>query len=252
MISNAIFESEMRPSRFLRILIFGQDHARPPRQPYNEIQAQWRNVLIIWYNKTYRDFGLERITRLLLATLQFAFPGLYWKHYFSRHGYLAKKISVEAYVLLKLLIPLVFIYYRVFEYGAWVPLFAAYMTLETLVYLSSLIYFTHDHAVPASYRRSLTTLFINYFQIAMDYALIYGYCNIHYPHFFNQDNLSRLDLLYFSIVTSATVGYGDIVPLSPLAQALVISQIVMFFLFAALFFNFFGSRLRDSQKEHTH
>ncbi len=239
----------MHPGTFLRILILGQEHARPPRQPYNEIQAQWRNVLIIWHNKTYRDFGLERFTRLILAISQFAFPGLYWKHFFSRYGYLAKKISVEAYVLLKLFVPMLFIYFKVYELGVWVPILAAYMTLETLVYLSSLIYFTHDHAVPASYRRSLTTLFINYFQIAMDYALIYGYCQIHFDSFFNQVDLSRLDLLYFSIVTSATVGYGDIVPLSPLAQSLVISQIVMFFLFAALFFNFFGSRVKDRFKE---
>lgn len=238
--------------KFFRILILGQEHARPPRHPYNEIKAQWRNVLIIWHNKTYRDFGLERFTRLLLSVLQFAFPGLYFKHYFSRYGYLAKKLSVEAYVIIKVIIPSLMLYYNWYEWGAWVPLFAAYMTFETLVYLSSLIYFTHDHAVPASYRRSLTTLFINYFQIAIDYALIYAYCQIHFENFFNTNNLSHVDLIYFSFVTSATVGYGDIVPVSPLAHVLVITQIIMFFLFAALFFNFFGSRVKDISKARHH
>ena len=44
-------------------------------------------------------------------------------------------------------------------------------------------------------------------------------------HSFNQTNLSMFDFFYFSVVTMATVGYGDITPASFSAKVLVISEI---------------------------
>jgi hypothetical protein len=41
--------------------------------------------------------------------------------------------------------------------------------------------------------------------------------------------------LYFSTVTAATVGFGDVVPVSDVAQLLVVSEIFMFVTLFALF-----------------
>jgi len=228
--------------RFIKILFLGQAHVRPPRHPFNEIQTQWDAVMLIWHNKKYKDFGLERITRLSLALLQFLFPGLYFKHYFSRYGYLAKKISIEVYVILKMLLPIFVLKFDWYLTGSWVVFLAIYMIAETIVYLASLIFFTHDNVVPSSYRRSLAALFLNYFQIVLDYAVIYAYCNHVYDNFFNLEPLTDTYLVYFSFATSVTVGYGDIVPTGGLSHVLVVSEIVLFFLFAALFLNHFMSK----------
>jgi hypothetical protein len=39
-------------------------------------------------------------------------------------------------------------------------------------------------------------------------------------------SLGQLDAVYFSTVTAATVGYGDITPISPLAKGLVMAEII--------------------------
>jgi hypothetical protein len=44
---------------------------------------------------------------------------------------------------------------------------------------------------------------------------------------FTQDLTSFFDALYFSTITLATVGFGDIVPVSPLARALVLVEVMV-------------------------
>ena len=47
----------------------------------------------------------------------------------------------------------------------------------------------------------------------------------HQPGSFNVD-LSRTDALYFVVTVFATVGFGDVVPVSPLARIVVIAQMI--------------------------
>jgi voltage-gated potassium channel Kch len=44
---------------------------------------------------------------------------------------------------------------------------------------------------------------------------------------FTQDLTSFFDALYFSTITLATVGFGDIAPVSPLARALVLVEVMV-------------------------
>ncbi len=216
------------------------------KHPRNPIQDQIVHLQRVWNNKHYYDFGIERLIRLTLALSLFLFPGIYIKSLFNRFGIVARKLSIDFYVLFKFFLPLIFFYFHLTKY-TFTVFMAVYMGLETMVYLASLIYLSNEYPQPISYRRSLTALFINYIEICFDYGVIYSYCNHNLPHFFKEKLISGMQLVYFSFATSATVGYGDITPVHKLGQMLVITQIIIFMIFVGLFINFFASRIHNTK-----
>lgn len=119
------------------------------------------------------------------------------------------------------------------------------MAFETVLYLATLIFLSNEFARPISYRRSLTTLFIKYIEVCLNYGVIYSYCNSAIPDFFKEKLTTDPQAVYFSFATSATVGYGDIETKKAFGQYLVISQIILFLVFVALFINFFASKVQD-------
>lgn len=230
--------------QFIRTLLLGQEHSQPTNKLRPAIKNQWLNVKRIWTNEHYNDFGLERLIRLKLALLLFIFPGLYVRAFFGKFGLLGRKLGVELYVLIKLFLPILFFKLNWTDNLA-VAIISGVMAVETVVYLATLIFLSNEFARPISYRRSLTTLFINYIEVCLDYAVIYSYCNFAIPNFFKEKLTTGIQAIYFSFATSATVGYGDIVTTNSFGQCLVISQIILFLVFVALFINFFASKVQD-------
>lgn len=230
--------------QFLRTLFLGQEKTQPKKKPQPAIKNQWQNVKRIWTNEHYNDFGLERIIRLTLSLLLFVFPGLYIRDIFGRAGLLGRKLGVEFYVLFKLFLPILFFKLHLTDYLI-VAVISGILASETVLYLATLIYLSNEFSKPISYRRSLTTLFINYIEVCLNYAVIYSYCNFVTPDFFKEKLTSSIQAIYFSFATSATVGYGDIVVTNSFGQLLVISQIILFLVFVVLFINFFASKVHD-------
>jgi hypothetical protein len=231
--------------QFIRVLLVGYAQLPASKHQRHPILNQYFHLKRVWTSRHYADFGIERLIRLFLAAILFVFPGLYFRAVFSSLGLIARKIAVDFYVLIKMMIPVIFFYLHLTSYLP-VAIFSAYMGAETLVYLASLIYLSNEFAQPISYRRSLTALFFNYIEICLDYAVIYSYCNCNLPHFFKEKLTSGMQAVYFSFATSATVGFGDIAPVHKLGQALVITQIIIFLIFVGLFINFFSSRIHDN------
>lgn len=80
--------------------------------------------------------------------------------------------------------------------------------------------FTHFKSGSERSQWLIMMFFINIFQVIITFAILYRFLSVHSPSAFSHP-LSLLDSLYFSVITSLTVGYGDIVPLSQLAKLLV-------------------------------
>ncbi|OGV35036.1 MAG: hypothetical protein A2020_10920 [Lentisphaerae bacterium GWF2_45_14] len=82
---------------------------------------------------------------------------------------------------------------------------------------------------------------------ALEYAMPGSFTNVNIMTYSTGDP-SFFNLLYFSFITLATVGYGDITPLSPIAKSLVILESTTgVFYIAILISHLIG----HSQRQHT-
>jgi Ion channel len=73
--------------------------------------------------------------------------------------------------------------------------------------------------------QKISVVFTAYTSLSFIYSLIYTILNRLDNLSFNQENLNWLDAFYFSTITIATVGYGDIFPKSNIAKFFVISEV---------------------------
>ncbi len=208
------------------------------------ISNQAKNVKKVWNNNKYKDFGIERLVRLILVSIQFIFPALYVRHLTGKMGLLGRKLGVEIYVILKLILPIIFFKLHLTD-SPIILLFTIYMLTETLLYLSSLIFLSDIYASPITYKRSLLLLFINFIEIGLEYAVIFSYFNLHSNNFFSQSINSPIDLIYFSFVSLSTLGFGDISVMNETGKIIVLFQILTFILFVGLFLNFYASKIHE-------
>lgn len=221
---------------FLRKLIFGKAWIEP-RTTTDIIGRRVRNLRAIWNNEHQDDIGLERILRLVLALSQFLFPGTYLKHLFGRRGVAWQDLSVDCFMLVKIGFPLAILYLGLQQN---VVLFVAliWFLAETMLYVPTLIFASDIFARPRSYRRSMLLLFFNYIEIVCGFGVIYArgeYLNKPAEHWF--------DPVYFSFITSATVGFGDYYPATPAGKVLVCIQSTLILVFVVLFINFYSNRI---------
>lgn len=230
-------------------LIIG--HSRPMHRNVPPLRNQKYILLRIWRNYNHHDFGIERLLRLFLAAAQFLSLSLYIKQLFHFSGITARKLAVEVYVLLKVLFPLV-IFALHLESAPWVIPVIIYLVSETMLYITSIIYLSDVSYEGVSPRRSVTLLFINFFEITFSFAVLYAHFDKVMPGMFRQPLRSATDAIYFSFITAATVGYGDIVPGSDLCRKISVVQIVTTFVFVVLFLNYFAGMLGSQPRHASH
>jgi hypothetical protein len=198
-----------------------------------------KNLELVWENAHYNDTGIERIFRLFLIGIQFLYPGIYIREIFSKRGLTFKNLAIEFYVLAKLFFP-VFVF--AFD-GAHHPLFlglSIYFVSETITYISALVFTSDLKYETRSANRTLLMLFLNYIEISLQFSLVYAGFNM-----LSEGAITAIDHVYFSFITSASVGYGDIHPITQAGKLLVCWQSFLLVVFVVLFFNYFSSKRLD-------
>jgi hypothetical protein len=221
---------------FLKKMILG---ARPANTPVSAIEARVKNIKAIWNNEHDHDMGIEKILRIVLAASPFFFPGVYIKEVSGLKGQTVQDLSVDIFVLCKVAFPILILVTGVQNnpviFGILIWLMA-----ETLLYVPMLIFASDSLSRPRSYRRSTLLLFLNYLEITFDFAVMYSI-----GASFNQSFRTWIDPIYFSFITSASIGYGDYYPITLMGKLMVSCHSVVFLIFVVVFLNFFSSKVKN-------
>ena len=204
----------------------------------NPIQKSVFNIKAIWNNDHQDDNGIEKIIRLILSSSQLLFPGIYIKFLANKKGPQYVDLSLDFYVLLKVMFPILILVNH-WQVNNFVIYAMVYVLLETVLYIPTLIFASDTFSKPRSYRRSMLLLFFNYLEIVFAYAVLYtcgNNLNEPFQHWF--------DAVYFSIITSSSIGYGDYFPITTYGKFLVSTQALLFLFFVVLFLNFFSTKIK--------
>ncbi|RKS94195.1 ion channel [Flavobacterium limicola] len=223
--------------KILKKLLLGKT-SKGAQPKFNPIQKRIQNIQSIWNNDHQEDNGIEKIVRLILASSQLLFPGIYIKYWASKKGVEYQDLALDFYVLLKVIFPIVILINQ-WQNQEWLIWILVYVFLETVFYIPTLIFASDLFSKPRSYKRSMLLLFFNYLEIAFAYAVFYSVGN-----YMNKPFFHWFDSIYFSIVTSSSIGYGDYHPITPIGKFLVTTQALLFLFFIVLFLNFFSTKVK--------
>lgn len=222
----------------IRKLLLG-NVSQLPKSKYNPIEKRIRNMRSIWNNDHQDDNGIEKIVRLFLSFSQLLFPGIYIKYLATKKGKEYQDLAMDAYILIKVAFPIVILVNHWQQYH-WILVIMVYMLLETVLYIPALIFASDLISRPRSYKRSILLLFLNYLEIIFAYAVLYSCGN-----YLNKSINSYFDAIYFSIITSSSIGYGDMYPVTTMGKFLVSTQALLFLFFVVLFLNFFSTQIKS-------
>lgn len=205
----------------------------------NPIQKRILNIRAIWNNDHQEDNGIEKIIRLFLSISQLLFPGVYIKFLADKINYQYQDLAMDVYILAKVFFPVLILIYG-WQDNAFLVGIMVYTLLETLLYIPTLIFASDMLSRPRSYKRSMLMLFFNYIEIVISFAVLYSCGNN-----MNKPFENWFDPIYFSMVTSSSVGYGDFIPITIYAKVLVCFQAIFFLAFVVLFLNFFSGKIKN-------
>jgi len=181
------------------------------------------------------SFGLERFLRLLLCLAQFACPVLLIREIFGRAGSTARKLAVEFYLLFKFFFPLIVLAGGFYRSGLVVCI-VVYLLAETILHILNLIFLADGEEFSLSYHRAILILFLNFMQVAFDFSVVYIAFDL------LSEPLNPVSAVYFSVVASTTVGFGDICAKAALGQLVVIAQLLINLAFVVVFINYFSQK----------
>lgn len=209
------------------------------RPKNNPIQKRILNIKSIWHNDHQDDNGIEKIARLFLSTSQLFFPGVYIKYLACKIGHEYQDLALDIYILLKVTLPFLILYNHWQGYTILIYLMV-YVLSETLFYIPTLIFASDLFTRPRSYKRSMLLLFLNYIEIVAAFGVLYtlgNNMNRPFTHWF--------DSIYFSLVSSNSIGFGDYYPITTYGKVLVSLQALFFLSFVVLFLNFFSTKVKS-------
>lgn len=225
---------------FLKKLLLGNISEKDSSQfILNPIQKRILNIRAIWDNDHEDDNGIEKIVRLVLSISQLLFPGVFIKYLAGKAGAGYKDLAMDFYVIAKVMFPLL-ILINGWQNNNFLIGLMIYLLLETILYIPTLIFASDMLSRPRSYKRSMLLLFFNYIEIVITFGVLYS-CgnNMNIPF------KTWYDPIYFSMVTSSSIGFGDFFPVTAYAKFLVSIQALFFLSFVVLFLNFFTNKVKS-------
>lgn len=190
-------------------------------------------------------FGLERIFCMLLCLLLLLMPATLIREVSGRFGPVPRKLAIEAWVVARPL-GLAIVLWR-FASAPAVPWLVGLALLDLYLHLFGILFLARLPAPPAPSRRSLLLLGINFVDVVLSFALLYAHHSV-IRSSSGETITAPGALVFFSLVTAATVGFGDLVPQAGLGRGLVSLQIAASVVFLSVFISKAVGRVHASSR----
>ena len=116
--------------KHLKKLLLGKN-SKALQSKFNPIQKRILNIQSIWNNDHQNDNGIEKIVRLILASSQLLFPGIYIKYFTSKKGIAYQELASDFYIFFKVALPLMILINQ-WQNHQWLIWILIYLFLETL------------------------------------------------------------------------------------------------------------------------
>ncbi len=220
---------------FLKQIFIGPKASRK-NQLDPAIKNNIANLKEIWRDSS---FGIERICRLMLILSGFLSLLTLIKQITKNE--IRRKFFIEIYVLLKLIFPLFSLIFHLYISTA-VLIINIYFMLDTIFYLFRMFFLSDIYKNPISLKRTIILLSLNYIQLNFVFSLLYiGFGLI------NKQTL--INAVYFSFITSTTLGYGDISPINSSGKVITIFHVFLMLMFVMFFINKVVSELAGRRED---
>ena len=219
-----------------------ENQPKTRKRPSNPYVVQWRMFCeIAGRRKRAKNlFGIEYLFLMSICAGLMFMPTMLVRAVSDRFGYFPRKLAIEFYVIAKPLALLWILFSERAFSTPWATV-TTLMFVDLYLYLCGLVFLRRFYTPPASPARSLLLLGVNFLEASLAFAIFYGFSDS------IKGATSPLKLLYFSLVTSATVGYGDMMPKSDTGMQLVICQILSSLGFASIFIATFVTKLNEQE-----
>lgn len=214
-----------------------------PRNPY---KVQAKSIRKLWRHEdpVSHIFGIEWLWMMMLAIIVLVLPITAIRWTAGQLGLKNRYLAVEAYAVAK---PLLLISLLVLYSPSKLSIIAAcFFLFDLYTYLMGLLFLRNLYRPPVSYGRSILLLGINYIESTVSFAILY--ISLGGIVRGKEALVGVIDAVYFSIITSATVGYGDITPVGNLAKIVVVVQVCSSFIFVTTVLSSFMTNLMSSRE----
>ncbi|WPU94689.1 ion channel [Mucilaginibacter sabulilitoris] len=229
-------------------------------------ETQRERLVEIRDNLGQKTYGVEWGLRMVLQRLCFVVPSAYIKKCSDGKLLLRRRKDIEIYAFFKLLIVSVVVFSGLA--ALWIGLIILFIAgFDTFHALLCRIFLNKEWREEVSPKRNLIMAFVNYVEIAVCFAGAYLFCDqyqnpakgyafiIHNQIDVGTHHLTSTQAVYYSFVTGATVGYGDISAASAPAQFLVCLQVMVSLFFVVVIItnmmaNFSKAGLANQQSDN--
>jgi voltage-gated potassium channel len=105
--------------------------------------------------------------------------------------------------------------------------------------------FFPDRGIPQTDLGAVLPCLLSYFFTVYGFGVAYTFISAIDKTAFSCGTLSLFDATYFSLITAATIGYGDIAPVSRISRGVVMAEVVTTFAYAVFLLSVLAGAARD-------
>lgn len=208
----------------------------------------YKQTLADLRNNKFDIRWIEKICAFLLYALKILTPWFWLSIVVERRlWYEWRNTVIDIYLGIKLMT----ITFLLYGFG-WVNTYVAiilgsYMLFDITQYFLGLVFLSDVNSKTLSLKKNFAHLIINVLEISGSFAVLYLYTQSIFV--WSVPLHTGLQAIYFSMITFATIGYGDIHPWNTLGQRLVIFQTFISFIFITIIVSSFVANKTIHQDE---